>query len=477
MRVLILTVGFFAISWMAEAQNLFFRTYGALGHFNQAADILVGQDNGFLIAGSTGGWGSENGDMVVIRTDSLGIQEWFKVYGTSYSEKAVDLIALNDGNYLIAGTTNRSLNSDYDLYLVKFDANGDTLWTKQFGTTAWDLMEGITELSNGNVIMTSTSYEAPFPNGGILNICIDASGTELWRGVLPMGDQQLSGGIVATTEDTIYVGGSAFNPDNSSMDFLLAKLDANGTVIWTKLVGTTEEDHLTDVCLGSGALIGACGYTMQTETAKQGKLYQFDAAGNVPFFAQTTPGAQFANSFSAIRFSANDNTMIVASVFKDGTVDRAALFRYTTDFQFLCSFVFPGIQNSEATAVLGVDDGNILCGTDLEFSPGQTSIFVNRAAFDCATVNLEVGIKNKLENEIMVDVFPNPSNGQFSFVTPVQFDRIEIFDITGRVVKYEMNTVSGTSTIELQNQSAGIYIMSMFGTNGQILSTRKLVIE
>ena len=83
MRALILTVGFFAISWMAEAQNLFFRTYGALGHFNQAADIIAGLDNGFLIAGSTGGWGSENGDMVVIRTDSLGIQEWFKVYGTS----------------------------------------------------------------------------------------------------------------------------------------------------------------------------------------------------------------------------------------------------------------------------------------------------------------------------------------------------------------------------------------------------------
>ena len=90
MKALILTAGFFAISWMAQAQNLFFRTYGAPGHFNQAADIIQGAENGFLIAGSTGGWGSENGDMVVIRTDSLGNQEWAKVYGTSYAEKAID---------------------------------------------------------------------------------------------------------------------------------------------------------------------------------------------------------------------------------------------------------------------------------------------------------------------------------------------------------------------------------------------------
>ena len=477
MKALILTAGFFAISWMAQAQNLFFRTYGAPGHFNQAADIVQGIDNGFLIAGSTGGWGSENGDMVVIRTDSLGNQEWAKVYGTSYAEKAIDLIALNDGNYLLGGQTNRSENGDYDLYLVKFNSVGDTIWTKQFGTTAWDLFEGVTELSNGNLVMTSTSYDLPFPNGGILNISIDADGEELWRGVLPMGDQQLAGGIVATAEDTIYMGGSAFNTDNNSMDFLLAKLDANGTVIWTKLVGTTEEDHLTDVCLGSGALIGACGYTMQTETAKQGKLYQFDADGNTPFFAQTTSGEQFANSFSAIRHNAPDNTMIVASVFKDGTVDRAALFRYTTDFQFLCSFVFPGIQNSEANAVLAVDDGNILCGTDLEFSPGQTSIFVNRAAFDCSTVNLELSARKRLENQIKVDVFPNPSQGQFSFVSPVKFDRIDIRDITGRTVEFKLNNDSGTSTVELQSAVTGIYIMTMFGNDGQILSTRKLVIE
>jgi hypothetical protein len=361
--------------------------------------------------------------------------------------------------------------------LVKFDSNGDTIWTKQFGTQAWDLMEGITELTNGNVIMTSTSYDAPFPNGGILNICINSDGSEFWRGVLPMNDNQLAGGIVSTIEDTIYVGGSAFNPDNNSMDFLLAKLDANGTLIWTKLVGTTEEDHLTDVCLGSGALIGACGYTMQTETAKQGKLYQFDASGNVPFFAQTTPGEQFANSFSSIRFSENDNTMIVASVFKDGTVDRAALFRYTTDFQFLCSFVFPGIQNSEVSAVLGIEDGNILCGTDLEFSPGQTSIFVNRAAFDCATVNLEVGTKNRIETDVMVDVFPNPSNGEFSFVSPVKIEQIAINDITGRSISYDMQTDFGTSTVKLLNRASGMYIMTLFGTSGQILATRKLVIE
>lgn len=477
MKAAIFILSIFAFSVAAQAQNLFFRTYGAPGHFNQAADIVEGTNNGFLIAGSTGGWGSENGDMVVIRTDSLGIQEWSKVFGTSYSEKAVDLIALNDGNYLLAGTTNRSENGDYDLYLVKFDVNGDTIWTKQFGTQAWDLMEGITELSNENVVITSTSFDAPFPNGGILNICINNAGSELWRGVLPMNDNQLAGGIVSTEEDTIYVGGSAFNPDNNSMDFLLAKLDANGTIIWTKLVGTTEDDHLTDVCLGSGALIGACGYTMQTETAKQGKLYQFDAEGNVPYFAQTTSGAQFANSFSAIRFSANDNTMIVASVFKDGAVDRAALFRYTTDFQFLCSFVFPGIQNSEVSAVLGVEDGNILCGTDLEFSPGQTSIFVNRAAFDCSTVNLEVGIKNRIENEIMVDVFPNPSNGHFSFVAPVKIERIDICDITGRSISYDLQTDAGTSTVKLLNRSSGMYIMTLFGTSGQILATRKLVIE
>jgi hypothetical protein len=102
---------------------------------------------------------------------------------------------------------------------------------------------------------------------------------------------------------------------------------------------------------------------------------------------------------------------------------------------------------------------------------------VNRAAFDCSTVNLELSARKRQENEIMVDVYPNPSQGQFSFVSPVKFDRIDIRDITGKQILFDFNTNAGTSTVSMNHCNSGVYIMTMFGNDGQILSTRKLVIE
>ncbi|MFN5369996.1 MAG: hypothetical protein ACK5B6_00900, partial [Bacteroidia bacterium] len=164
-----------------DAQFFISRTYGAPGTFNEGAGVVKTTDGGYLIAGSTGGWGSVNGDVLLIRTDTLGNQLWAKIYGGVYTEKAVEFMALRDGNFLIGALTNESENGDYSIWLLKVDIDGNVLRSQFVGTDSWDIIKGLDEGADGSIVVSALSYAQPFPNGAQLLVKLDADGNELWR--------------------------------------------------------------------------------------------------------------------------------------------------------------------------------------------------------------------------------------------------------------------------------------------------------
>ena len=75
--------------------------------------------------------------MYMIRTDGSGVVLWSKTYGSSTGyETANSVHQTGDGGFIAAGWTDGFGAGGYDAYLVKTDANGDTLWTKTYGGTS-----------------------------------------------------------------------------------------------------------------------------------------------------------------------------------------------------------------------------------------------------------------------------------------------------------------------------------------------------
>ena len=102
----------------------------------------------------------------MIKYNHSGPKQWTKHLGTSSNERANGVSTDSLGNVYVAGYTQGELDGNssvgnYDLFVVKYNATGTKQWTKQLGTTSYDLAAGVAIDSSSNV------YVAGSTEGGI----------------------------------------------------------------------------------------------------------------------------------------------------------------------------------------------------------------------------------------------------------------------------------------------------------------------
>lgn len=84
-------------------------------------------DGGYIIAGYTSPWFGEIEDLWLIKTDSEGDTLWTRIYGGEAEDLGNCVDQTADGGYIITGATKSFGVGGYDLWLLKTDASGDTL--------------------------------------------------------------------------------------------------------------------------------------------------------------------------------------------------------------------------------------------------------------------------------------------------------------------------------------------------------------
>jgi hypothetical protein len=116
-------------------------------------------DKNYLISGRTDSYVSGFGtDMYLIKLDTNGDSLWTKTYGGNFMETSSGLWTTTDGGYILTGSSNTFSNGDFDGYVVKTNNNGDTLWTKHYGGTGVDYLSSVQQTSdNGYIFAGLTS--------------------------------------------------------------------------------------------------------------------------------------------------------------------------------------------------------------------------------------------------------------------------------------------------------------------------------
>lgn len=105
-------------------------------------------DNGFLIAG-TSAYSPSDVDVVLIKTDATGNISWVKRIGGIASENCQDVKQLNDGSYVVVGSTFSFSSSNSDSYIFKTDANGNLLWAFRYGSNDNDEFRSVSLKNDG----------------------------------------------------------------------------------------------------------------------------------------------------------------------------------------------------------------------------------------------------------------------------------------------------------------------------------------
>ena len=125
------TIVFMQSMSLSSEQNPFRKTYGG-PNFDRGVDVQQTTDGGYVAVGNTRSFGTGGEDVYVLRTDAAGDSLWTKTYGGFGDDNAWAVQETGDGGFMIAGYTDSYGSGTVDFYAIRTDAWGDTLWTSTY---------------------------------------------------------------------------------------------------------------------------------------------------------------------------------------------------------------------------------------------------------------------------------------------------------------------------------------------------------
>ncbi len=259
------------------------KTFGGKGN-DFGYSVQQTKDGGYIILGSTESFGAEQFDLYLIKIDANGNQEWYKTIGSFYNDFGYSVQQTKDGGYIIAGYTSFYGTNYYDdnIYLIKTDGKGNKQWSRIFGGSDWNYGYSVKETKDGGYIIVG--YTSPYGTGGsdIYLIKTDENGNEEWSKKFG-GAYDDRGYSVCQTEDGGYIiVGSTDSYGAGKRDIYLIKTDAKGNQEWYKTFGGLGDDIGRDLQQTKDGGYIIVGYTYSF--GKGGSdiyLIKTDANGNV----------------------------------------------------------------------------------------------------------------------------------------------------------------------------------------------------
>ncbi len=226
----------------ASAQITFERTYGGIGE-DQSYSAIQTLDGGYIVTGYTYSYGAGSADVYLIKTDSLGDILWTKTYGNLYRDFGHSIAQTSDGGYIIAGGTMSYGAGSYDVYLIKTDSLGDTLWVRTYGGADGDCGYSVAQTSDGGYIVSGYTYSYGAGSCDVYLMKTDPLGDTLWTRTYGGADEDCGISVAQTSDGGYIVSGYTYSYGAGSGDVYLVKTDSLGDTLWTKTHGGNYPDY------------------------------------------------------------------------------------------------------------------------------------------------------------------------------------------------------------------------------------------
>jgi hypothetical protein len=370
----------------ANGDTVWTRTYGGAND-DRGYSVQQTLDGGYIISGWTNSFGAGSWDAYLIKTNVNGDTVWTRTYGGANYEWGALVQQTLDGGYIIAGSTSSFGAGSYDLYLIKTNANGDTLWTQTFGGASWDYGSSVWQTSDGGYIIAGYTNSFGAGNDDVYLIKTNTSGDTLWTKTFGADRFDYGYSVQQTSDNGYIVAGSSSSFSTGGPDVYLIKTNANGDTLWTKTYGGADDDGAESVQEIAGG-----GYIITGWTKSFG-------AGSDDLYL--------------IKTNASGDTLWTKT-YGGVAIDWGYAVRRTSDW------------------------GYIVAGLTESFGAGGYDVYLVKA-----DANGNVGIEDKSvlspDCGSVFSVFPNPFSDKIVIKLPLSTmhlnPSIRIYDATGRLVK------------------------------------------
>jgi len=369
-----ITLLFFNFS-ILSALVTFERTYGGVGQ-EEGFSVCQTEDEGYLVAGSTESYGAGWRDVYLVRTDSVGDTLWTRTYGGIWSDYAVFVQETSDGGFIIAGSSNSRDWPKYDCYLIRIDANGNTLWTQLYGGADDEYAHAVQQTDDGGYIIAGYTYSYGAGAADAWLIKTDIEGDTLWTRTYGGQLTETAQSVQQTTDGGFIVTGLTESFGAGERDAYLLKTDVHGNPLWVRVLGTSEFEggHIVYETSDGGYII--LGGTTFYDRAGDIALLKMNANGAIMWLR--TYGGGGLQSGNAMDQTPDGGYIIAGSNFSYHTW-TGDLYLLRTDAlgDTLWTRNIGGLETDYAWSVRQASDGGfIISGGTNSYGAGDYDIYL-----------------------------------------------------------------------------------------------------
>lgn len=197
-------------------------------------------------------------NMFLVKFDKNGNEIWQKNFRRGNNTFPGRITVDSNDNIILAESYGNL--SFYEFYSIttKFNPDGNELWSRIFQEDMMDIASAVAVDSQDNIVNSGFFIEF-FVGQGIYNIKYDSNGNRLWMKRLENTMQPIN--IVIDSEDNIIIGGQAFTRTSSMWSTI--KCDVNSKILWEREYCSGNGDYSSDLDVdskGNIIIAGSSGF-------------------------------------------------------------------------------------------------------------------------------------------------------------------------------------------------------------------------
>jgi hypothetical protein len=232
--------------------------------------LIQTSNGGYVIAGTTESFGVGGSDVYVVKLDANGNLQWTRTIGRPGNEIGFCLIQTSDSGYVIAGSTTSFGTGGVDVYVVKLNANGNLQWTTTIGGKEEDVGVSLIQTSDGGYAIAGSTKSFGAGEWDVYVVKLNANGKPQWTKTIGTKNEKfIKSSIIQTSDGSYVIAGTTRSFGAGEKDVYVVKLDKNGdaccAVSQTSQVGSGGRLRSATSSIGSGGKL-----TSPTPTTSSG---------------------------------------------------------------------------------------------------------------------------------------------------------------------------------------------------------------
>jgi hypothetical protein len=440
---------------------------------NLGFDIHEDGDGNFLMVGVAHLFGQGNGDAYLVKFDGDGEHIWSKTYGGIGTDMTYSILDLEDGSYAMAGLTESFGISARGGYCLRINEVGDTMWSRTMSNSFIGEYISLARADNDDIFAAGSTFNGVDGSSDFRLTRLTVDGDFVWERTFGGAQNEFCAEMIETDDGGLMLVGTTESFGLGGRDAFCVKLDGEGNLQWSKAYGGNEFDGASHIAKADNGSMVLTGFTSSGGNGQDDVLVmKIDSVGEL-LWSKAFGGSQFdygrqilVDSLGGIKVAAFGNSFDVEV--DDWFVDNDIwLLGLDEEGNGACTQVDLTLVDTDCNTIEGSYDASFVSGSGTHTPPtlvGATYLIELDA---CAPIGIDD------ESEPIFKLYPNPASSWLTIESGGTSFAYEVYNSVGKLVARGFG--GPAHQIDVSDYPTGIYVIKC-SADGQSL-VRSLLIQ